>query len=252
MKRFAVLSIVAAALLAPSAALASGVVIKVQPSTHLVAVARSKTSISLVHTQAKVQVGQRVALTARRLRNGTLAATRMRVVGRAHTVRFRGLLLAKSRTRLVVSAGGAVISVHRGRTTSQAADDGPKPGTTVDVTTTVGKDDDLDEDSVAPVTADHPGGSIEGKVTLGSGKITVVAEHIALVITVPAGVDLTGVQNGDEVLAVFAQQADGTLVLTSLSRDGDEQEADDDSGDDDGGGGHGEGDDGGDDGGGHR
>jgi hypothetical protein len=72
---------------------------------------------------------------------------------RAHALGFRGLLLAKSSWRLVVPAGGAVISVHRSsRSTSSARDTGPQPGSTVDVQATVGSDDELDEDNVSVVT----------------------------------------------------------------------------------------------------
>src|SRR5258708_30110216 len=113
MKRLVLFLIVAAALLAPSAALASGVVLKVQRATHLVAVTNGKTKVSLVHTGAKLRVGERVAVSGRTLRNGTLAASSVRVVGRARTVHFRGLVLKKSGTRLVLSAGGAVISLNR-------------------------------------------------------------------------------------------------------------------------------------------
>ena len=236
MKRLVLVALAAAALLVPSTALASGVVLKVQKATHLVAVARTGKAVVLVHSSAatRLHVGQRVALSGRTLRNGTLAASSVRVVGRAHTVRFRGLLLAKSRARLVVSAGGAVISVKRGaRTTSSARDSGPQVGTVVDVTATVSDDDeDLDEDNVDAVSADHPGGAVEGKLTLGTGKITVVSEHIALVLNVPAGFDLSGFATGDEVLAKFAQQADGTLLLTALSNDEDAQGADDEHDDD--------------------
>ncbi|MDX6475023.1 MAG: hypothetical protein QOH95_534, partial [Gaiellaceae bacterium] len=190
MKRLVLFLIVAAALLAPSAAFASGVVLKVQRATHLVAVTRSTTKVALVHTTAasRLHVGQRVNLTAARtLRNGTLAASSVRVLGRAHKVHFRGLLLKKTRTRLVLSAGGAVISLNRGtRTTSSANDTGPLPGATVDVTATVGNDDELDEDDMNPVDADHPGGAIEAKLTIGTGKITVVSEHMALVLNVPS------------------------------------------------------------------
>jgi hypothetical protein len=71
-----------------------------------------------------------------------------------------------------------------------------------------------------------------------------------LAIKVPTGVDLTKFATGDEVLATFSQQADGSLLLTDISADGNTQEADnndggddnggggDDQGDDDGGGGH--------------
>src|SRR5882672_8798479 len=121
MKRLIVLVVAAAALLVPSAAFASGVVLKVQPASHLVAVASSRTHVALVHTAdaSKLHVGQRVTVSSRKLGNGTLRASTIRVVGRAHVVRFRGLLLAKSSSRFVVSAGGAVVTLHRGsRTTS--------------------------------------------------------------------------------------------------------------------------------------
>ena len=230
MKRLLISLVAVAALAAPSAALANGVVLKVQRSNHLVAVTRAGTTkVALVHTSAaaRLHVGQRVALTARTLRNGTLAASAVRVVGRAHTVRFRGLLLAKSRSRMILSAGGAVIAVNKSNGGTS-----PATGSTVEVTATVGDDDDLDEDHVTTVSADTPGGAIEGKLTLGTGKITVVAEHMALVLNVPTGFDLSKFANGDEVLARFTQGADGTLTLTALSGDENAQRADDDENDD--------------------
>jgi hypothetical protein len=243
MKRLIMLVAVTAALAGPSSAFASGVVLKVQRATHLVAVARTPTHVALVHTAAvsRLHVGQRVALTARTLRNGTLAASSVRVVGRAHAVRFRGLLLAKSRTRLVISAGGAVVSVARAsRTTASARDSGPVTGTQVDVTATVTDTGELDEDDVAAAPA-TPGGKIEGSLTIGTGTITVSAEELTLVIRVPTGFDLSAFHNGDEVLASFTQDATtGALTLTALSGDENAQQADendDDQGDDAGGGG---------------
>ena len=109
MKRLVILLGVSVALVAPSAALASGVVVKVQRATDLVAVTNDKAKVSLVHTGARLHVGQRVAVTGRTLRNGTVAASSIRVVGRVHTLHFRGLLLKTSGARMVLSAGGAVI-----------------------------------------------------------------------------------------------------------------------------------------------
>ena len=241
MKRLVLFLIVAAALLAPSAALASGVVLKVQHATHLVAVTNGKTKVSLVHTAATLRVGTRVALSGRTLRNGTLAASSIHVLGRAHVVHFRGLLLKKSGTQLIVSAGGAIIAVHRGtRTTSSTSDSGPAPGATVDVTATVGTDDELDATTVSTSSTDTPGGKIEGKLTVGSGVVTVKSEEMNLSIKVPTGFDLTKFATGDEVLVTFSQQADGSLLLTDISGDGNAQEADnndnsDDNGDDNGG-----------------
>src|SRR4051794_10687066 len=115
MKRLALLLIVAAALLAPSAAFAGGVVLKVQRATHLVAVTRANNRGALVHTNAaaRLKVGERIAMTAHALRNGTMAATTVRVVGHAHKVTFRGLMLRKNSNRFVLSAGGAIVNVSR-------------------------------------------------------------------------------------------------------------------------------------------
>jgi uncharacterized membrane protein YgcG len=238
MKRLIVLLAVASTLLAPSAALASGVVLKVQKATHLVAIARSPSSVALVHTSARLAVGQRVNLRARRLSNGTLAASSVRVVGRARKVTFRGLLLAKSGSKLVVSAGGAVIALNRGgRTTASATDSGPTPGSTIQVTATVGSTGELDEDGVTTVTPAAPGGQIEGHLTLGTGTITVTSDHMSLMLKVPTGFDLTTFTNGAEVLATFTQGNDGTLTLSALSADANAQEADNsgDQGNDNGG-----------------
>lgn len=245
MKRLGLFLIVVAALLAPSAAFASGVVLKVQHATHLVAITNGKTKVSLVHTGASLRVGQRVTMSGRTLRNGTVAASSIRVIGRAHTVHFRGLLLKKSGTRFVLSAGGAIIAVHRGgRTTSSASDAGPQPGATVDVTATVGTNGELDDDTVATASADTPGGKIEGKLTIGTGTVTVKSDEMNLSIKVPTGFDLTKFATGDEVLVTFSQQADGSLLLTDISGDANPQEADtnddgdnntgDDGGDDNG------------------
>ena len=241
MKRSILFLAVLAALLAPAGAFASGVVLKVQPASHLIAVSRSAARVSLVHTSAaaRLHVGQRVAMTARLLGNGTLSATKIRIVGRAHTVRFRGLLLAKTRAHLLVSAGGAVLSIHRGsRSTSTAWDGVPRVGSQIAVQATVGAHDELDEDDFFVVAPMAPGGSLEGWLTLGTTTVTISSEHLTLVLNVPAGFNLTGFANGDEVFATFAQQPDGTLTLTKLARD-DDRDDDHDRGGGDGGGGAG-------------
>jgi hypothetical protein len=246
MKRLIFLLAISVALLAPAGALASGVVLKVQRSSHLVAVTRSASHVALVHTSAaaRLRVGQRVSMASRHLRNGTFAGSRVRVVGRAHTVRFRGVLLSKSRTRLVVSAGGAILSIHRAaRSTSSARDHGGgnddnlDPGNVIDMVVGFNdNNDELDEDNVAVVAPAAPGGQLEGTLTLGANNttITVSSEHITLILNVPAGFDLTGFANGNEVLATFTQDATtGTLTLTALAQDQNAQAANEDNNDND-------------------
>jgi hypothetical protein len=242
MKRFLPCLLAVAALAAPAVASANGVVLKVDRASHLAAVTRGGTSVALVHTAARLHVGQRVALQARTLRNGTLAATSVRVTGRTKHVRFRGLLLARDRGHMVVSAAGAVISLDK-----RAADAAPKPGAQVEVEAQVEDDEGLEVEDVDVVTPTAPGGRIEGRLTLGTGQITVSSEHMSLVLKVPAGLDLSAFRNGDEVLATFSQQADGSLVLTKLARDDDNEDEHEDGDDDHGGDHHGGGGGGGDD-----
>lgn len=256
MRRLIIALVAVAATALPSTALAGGVVLKVQPSSHIVAVAGAAKRVSLVQTAAaaKLRVGERVAVSARKLGNGTFRASTVRVVGKARTVRFRGLLLKKTPGRFVLSAGGAVISLHRGsRSVSSARDAGPQVGSTVDVQATVGSDDELDEDNVTVVSPSTPGGTIEGHLTLGTGTITVTSEHMSLVLHVTTGTDLSAFKTGDEVVAEFTQGSDGSLTLTRLSTADDQQDTGDDNGGDQhggdqgGGGGGGGGDGGGDD-----
>jgi hypothetical protein len=140
-----------------------------------------------------------------------------------------------------VSANGAIVTVARGgRTTASARDGAPSTGSEVDVTASVDASGDLDEENVvtAPPT---PGGKIEGRLALGTGTITVTADEMTLVISVPSGFNLSTFKNGDEVLASFTQNATtGALTLTALSGDDNAQQADendDDQGEDSGSGG---------------
>ena len=65
---------------------------------------------------ARVHVGQRVAVNAERLADGTFRATRVRGAGRATRARFGAVVVKTDRSlrRIVVSAGGSVFAV-RGR-----------------------------------------------------------------------------------------------------------------------------------------
>lgn len=248
MKKHLVFVLAVVALAAPAQALAGGVVLKVQPARHLVAVARTPTNIAIVHTTAAshLRVGERVSLSAHTLRNGTLAASAVTVLGHVQKVHFRGRLLGHSYGRLSVLAGGAVITVHTGsRSVASARDGSPPTGSQVGVTATVGSSGQLEDGGVTVFSPTSPGGRIEGQLTLGTGSITVTSDAMSLVITVPSGFDLSTFTNGQDVLATFAQQSDGSLLLTALSGDDSAQQADHQCQDGQGGNGNGTGGDGG-------
>jgi Domain of unknown function (DUF5666) len=234
MKRMILALVAAAALFAPASALAGNIVLKVEHSSHLAAIAQSK-HVMLVHTTARLSVGERVAMSSRRLANGTFSATKVRVLGHAKDVAFRGFVLSRSKAahRLTLSAGGAPVTVH--------ADDTAQPGSEVEVDADVEDNGQLNATQVTVVAPSAPGGSIEGHVfALGTGTITIVSEHQLLVLKVPAGIDLSKLAIGDEVFAQFTQGSDGSLTLTSIGSDESAAAADDDNNDqgDDNNGGH--------------
>jgi hypothetical protein len=220
-----------------TAAARNGIVVKVDRPAALTAVAGAHGSVVLVHTKANVKLGQKVSFQAQQRANGTLASTGFRVVGVASRVHVRGVVLAHRATGYVISAHGAVLPIRVLRRTSSASDTGVPPvGATVDVTATIA-DDTLDQEDAQPVLADARSGAIEGHlVTAPAGTIAVRSSGLTLVIAVPAGFVTSKFALGDEVLASFQRQADGSLVLTALAaNDDDEQE---DEGDDDHGGDH--------------
>jgi hypothetical protein len=244
MLRKALLLVSVAAVAVPGTAAAkSGIVVKVDRAGALTAVAGAQGSVALVHGKANAQMGSRVTYQAKPLANGTLATTAFQVVGQAKRVHVRGLVLAHRSGGYLMSAHGAVLSIRVLRHTQSATDSGTPPvGTTVDVTAAISSNS-LDQQSAQPVLTDARSGAIEGRlVTAPTGTIAVRSGGLTLVIAVPTGFDTSKFALGDEVLASFQRQADGSLVLTALSandqnagNDDENDDQNDDQDDDDGG-----------------
>jgi hypothetical protein len=238
MLRKALFAAAVAAVAVPGTAAAnSGTVVKVDRAAALTAVAGAHGSVSLVHSKAAVRMGQRVTFQAKQRSNGTLSATGFQVVGTATRVHVRGIVLAHQRTGYVISAHGAVLPIRVLRRTSSASDSGtPAVGTTVDVTAAVSSNS-LSQVSAQPVLTDARSGAIEGRLVTGpAGTIAVYASGLTLVISVPTTVSTTAFKVGDEVLASFQRQADGSLLLTALVANGSQDDEQDDENDDDNGG----------------
>jgi len=228
------------------ASAARGVAVKVDRGSKVVAVAQAHGQVSLLHvrTTARVHVGSRLVFSARRLANGTLAATQLSVLARAHRTQVRGTVLSSRTGSLVLSAHGAVLTIARTastRTTQSSAGSGSPPvGSRVEIEIEI-ENEDLAADEIRVLSATADAGLIRGRLTLNAnGTITVADEGVSLTFMVPAGFDLTRFRNGDEVIAFFLRNADGSLSLKVLAGDDNAREADDDDDDDDGGhdGGH--------------
>lgn len=231
MLKMALLAGAVAAVAVPgTAAAARGVVVKVDGAAGLVAVAAPRGTVSLVHTAraAKLQVGERVSYRPKRLRNETFAADRVHVLGKARRTHVRGLVLAHRAGGYVLSAHGAVLTIRSAaRTTASATSGTPQVGTEVDVTADVSSGSDLQQTSVSSLGAAQAG-AIDGRIqALAAGAITVANDGVQVQMTVPAGLDLSKFAVGDEVLAYFSRQTDGSLLLTAISANGDTAQAND-------------------------
>ena len=225
MKRLVLIGVAVAALAAPGIASAHsrGVVVKVERAKDAFAVARAGHVAKFHNRRAdKLQVGQVIRFDARRRE-----ARDIRVVGRAQRTEIVGTVTAVGPNSFTVDSGGVQF-------TFPLVGNPPAVGAKVQVEVELKVEDDADEvevQNVGPAV-----GQVEGRLTIGTGTISVGN----VVIAVPAGVDLSAFRTGDLVEATFAQDPSGRLVLVKLEHE-DEHEDDDDhhGGDDHGGGGHG-------------
>jgi hypothetical protein len=130
MKRLVLISAAAGALAIPgvaSAAHSRGVVVKVERGEHAVAIARGE-HVSIVHARRadRLHVGQVIQFDARKRDDGTLAASDVRVVGRAERTKIQGVVVARDAKSFTLASGGVRFKVAR-------ADDVPAIGAKVEV-----------------------------------------------------------------------------------------------------------------------
>jgi hypothetical protein len=234
MKKSLLVLPVLAALATPGVAPAArGVVVKVDRGGKVAAVAQTRGEVALVHAGnlSGARVGSRVSFTGRALANGTVGTSAIRVLGHAKRVHVRGVVVAKRHNGFVLSAHGALLKITKARaarSTASANDTTVPPiGSSVDVEVDT-DDDSLDATSVQILSATTDAGMIRGKLTIGTGSVTIADDGVSLTFAVPAGFDLSKFQNGDKVLAFFLRNTDGTLALKVLAGDANAREADDD------------------------
>ena len=184
-------------------------------------------------TLAKVRVGQRVAVKATRLADGTFRLQNLRVVGKASRAHVRATVVRHQTRlgRLVVSAGGSVFALGTsGRRLSHDDGDGFDPGDLLDLHLDI--DDDLEIDDVDEVG--HAGLlELEGIFleTVGSTLKLAVVHRGAVSVAVPGGFVLPLLHPGDELELLVSVAPDGAFTLMSV-RNEDEDDDDEDENED--------------------
>jgi hypothetical protein len=222
-----------------SAASLKGTVVHRNTHAHSFAIATSSGRLAAVHSANRPRAGRVVVVSARSLRNGTFAASKVRTVGRSHRARFRGTVTYAQRAKGVytVSSNGVSLLVHRrlrGARAATLATDVPPVGTIVTVVTQINDDGTVEAEDVQQQGQDTNGIEIEGRVlaidqvarTLSISSDDDEVSTGNLLVHVPATFDLKQFTVGQEVKLLTTLQTDGSYLLTGSSSDDNENEAD--------------------------
>ena len=240
MKKALLLAVVIAAAIAfPTAATAGifhGVVIAKDKSRHALVIA-SRGHVRTIRTHATTRVSSRVSVHARRLGDGTFRGSDLSRAGRAHKTRFQAVVVAKSRHKLVVSAGRSTFDVHMA-----SRHRGVGRGDRVVLNVSFSKSGELDEDSMEEVGHSNTI-ELEGTVTAltqptsgQAGSLTLTSEDdnnqgnddnqgdenngsTSFTVVIPAGFDASGLKVGDQA-ELTASVSGSTLTLVSLDDEG--------------------------------
>ena len=218
------LAVVTALASQASAATIKGTVVHRNPNAGTFVVAGGHGHLSAIRSRARPREGSVVAVTARKLADGTFAGRQVRRHGRHRRARIRGVVTWTGHGGFTVSIRGASLLVRR------ADDDqAPQVGEEVDVLVTVAVNGDLDEDDLDQIGQAQQELELEGQVLSidpSAGTITVAADdrhrsNGSVVVHVP---DTSAFMVGDEVeLEVSGPAADGSFTLVSADDRGDDR-----------------------------
>lgn len=237
----ALAAVVAVALPAnASAARLHGVVVSKQKARDVLVVAARNGTAWSVHTKSAARVGSVVMVSAKRLGNGTYAATSVRVSGRASRARIRGVVIRNVAGTTFLSAGRSVVAVHNGgRSLMSVTESGPLPGTVVAVSATIGQSGSLTSTSITSTGhTDHIViQATVAAITLATattpGSLTLTVNGQPLVIPLSAGTVLPPtLVVGSTVTLTIRFRPEGPVGTNPLDDDTDDTDDDTEETDD--------------------
>ena len=177
----------------------------------------------------RVQLGERVSVDGKRLRNGTIRASRLQVLSRMKTARIRAVVVKRIAHGLRVASGHSVLTIHTSRRALADHHGGDlQAGAVGDFRIRIAGDE-LFEDGF---TAAAPSGAVQVEGRLVSVSPLVVSlEGLAIEITVPSGVTLPPLTPGQEVELSVQAGAGNTFTLVSIQSGDDGGDGSGDGGD---------------------
>jgi hypothetical protein len=243
MKRLVIVLAAGVAIALPanaSAARLHGVVVGKQKAQHVLVVAARDGTAWSVNTRSAARVGAVVTVSAKRLPNGTFAATRVRASGHASRAQIRGVVIRNVAGTTFFSAGRSIISVRsKARSLMSAAGSGPQPGTLAQVGVTIGQGGSLTATSINSVGQSNnvviqaTVASITAATSTTPGSVTLTVNGQQLVIPLPAGTVLPPTfVPGSTVMLTIAFGPSGPVGTSHDDDDTDDTDDDTDDTDD--------------------
>jgi hypothetical protein len=233
----AAIAAMAAVFLTPALAHAGtirGTVAVKQANRHTLVVAARHGHVTTARVTAvqlqKTKVGNRLALTGKRLADGSFQVTRLRKLGTAKRARVSVVILqAKARHLLVAGGGSAFTILLDSGTRLLASRGGVHAGEKIDA------DVELSDGGLVgrklDGTGDAPLIDFSGVVSaMDATSITVTTDDIDTVVQLPDGVVLPPIVHVGSAVEIVASITGSTLTLTAIKLDGDNAQGDEDGG----------------------
>jgi|tagenome__1003787_1003787.scaffolds.fasta_scaffold20549163_2 hypothetical protein len=200
-----------------------GVVIakRAHSGTVVLATGRRGLAVTVRVAPRRVRLGDRVSVVGKRLRNGTIRASHLRVLAHVQQARLRGMVVKRVAHAVRVASGHSVLTIrtNRGLASRHDGHDAGDIGE-FEIEFEHGR---LVEDGFTPAPAS---GTVEVEGVLQSVSPLVVSiDGLPIEITVPSGMTLPPLTPGEEIELTVQTGAGNTFTLVSIgARDNDDED----------------------------
>jgi len=198
-----------------------GTVVAKRAHTIVLTTGRRGLAVTVRTAPRRVRLGDRVSVVGKRLRNGTIRASRLQVLSHVKRARIRGMVVKRFAHTMRVASGHSVLTIHTRSAHAASRHDGEEQGDLGEFEVEF-EHGDLVEDDFTPAS---PSGTvqIEGHIVSVS-PLVVSVEGLPIEITVPSGMTLPPLTPGQEVELIVQAGAGNTFTLVSIGKVDNEDE----------------------------
>jgi len=198
-----------------------GTVVAKRAHTIVLTTGRKGLAVKVRVAPRRVRLGDRVSVVGKRLRNGTIRASRLNVLSHVRRTRIRGMVVKRLAHSMRVASGHSVLTIRTRSAHAASRHDGEEKGELGEFEVEF-EHGDLVEDDFNPVA---PAGTVEIEGRLVSVSPLVVSlEGLPIEITVPGGMTLPPLTPGQEVELFVQAGAGNTFTLVSIKAENENED----------------------------